>query len=141
MARYAEAADLAQVGLSSDLTTGIDAAVINGVLDKRSRFADGYLAGRWTLPLTAWGDDLRLAVCQLAAWDIMTTVVGMNPEDASNSNWRDRRDEALSWLRDVAAGKVTPVGIVDTTPDVPEAGVSIGSEPLRGWGRYGRYGY
>lgn len=136
MPRYAERADLAEVGLSSALTADVSTALLDATLDKRSKFADGYLAasGRYTLPLTAWGDDLRLAVCQLAAWDVLTAVVGFNPEDASNSNWRDRRDEALAWLRDVAAGKVIPADVVDSSPDVVEAGgVTAASLPLRGW--------
>lgn len=134
--RLAEQADLVQVGLNAALIASLSSPTINGALDKRSTFALGYLeaSGRYTMPLTAWGDDLRLAVCQLVAWDLLTTLVGFNPDDAANSNWRDRRDEALAWLRDVAAGKVIPSGVVDSTASTTETNVSIGSEPLRGWG-------
>lgn len=135
MARYAEIDDLTKSGLNADLIEDIAEDVLNGLLEQRSRFADDYLGTRYKLPLTApFPPSLTLAVCQLVAWDVMTAVLGMNPEDAANANWRDRRDEALAWLRDVAAGKLSPVGIVDATPSTVEGRVAIVTTAPRGWG-------
>lgn len=135
MPQYAAIADLAQVGVSSAVTTaaGISNADLDGTLLKRSVFADGYIGKRFLLPITAWGDDLRLAVAQLAAWDLMTTRVGMNPEAPSSMIWRDRRDEAIRWLEGVAAERIDPVGVVDSTPATIEAGPEVFTSKPRGW--------
>lgn len=136
MTRYAEPADLAQVGMSAELTADLDSAVVLGALDKASRQADSYIAsaGRYTLPLIQWGGDLRAAVCQIAAYHLMVAAVGYSPEDAANANWRQRYEDAILWLRDVAAGRAVLVDVVDSTADVQESGsVAISSRPLRGW--------
>jgi phage gp36-like protein len=119
----------------ADITRDIVSADLDAMLDDRSRYADDYLvaSGRYTLPLTAWGGSLTLAVAQLTAWDVMTAIVGMNPDEAANGNWIERRNEAQRWLEGVAAGRVVPIGIVDSTPDATENPVAGASDTLRGW--------
>jgi hypothetical protein len=90
-------------------------------------------SGRIKLPLSAWGVDLKQAVAKLCAWEIMVVLVGHNPDDPNNFVWRDRRDEALRWLENVARGLVMPVGIVDAEPTIVDNGTFIYSEPKRGW--------
>jgi len=133
VAAYATRTDLAGCGLKAELTADVPTADLDAGLEKRSRFADGYLAKRYVLPLVAWGEDLTLAVCQLEAWDVLTTIVGFNPDDAANSNWKDRRDEALAWLKDVAASRVDPVGIVDSSATAERVGPIAWSNPPRGY--------
>jgi hypothetical protein len=93
-------AELGQFGISPEVTADpdapIDSAVLDGILQACSAQADGYLqsSGRITLPLTAWGVDLKMCVAKLAAWEIMAVRVGHNPDDPNNFVWRDRRDEA-----------------------------------------------
>lgn len=113
----------------------------NGTAEKfieRSTYADGYLraSGKLTLPLTAWGRDLRGAVAKLATWDVLSDVVGMNPEDAANSNWIARRDEALEWLRGVARGSIVVEDVADTTPTVEESSSVVYTTARRGWGSW-----
>lgn len=105
---------------------------------ERTTYADGYLraSGKLTLPLTAWGRDLRGAVGKLATWDVLTDVVGMNPEDAANSNWMSRRDEALDWLRGVARSSIVLEDTTDTTPTVEESPVVVYTNARRGWGSW-----
>lgn len=137
MARYAEIADLTTIGLHADLIDGIATATINAILDKRSRTADGYIAasGRYKLPLVApYPGDLVTAVCQLAAWDIMSAHVGTHGDEAANTDWEKRAQEATSWLKDLQAGRVAPPDMIDSSADVTETSISISSEPLRGWG-------
>jgi phage gp36-like protein len=141
MSQYAEESDLVSVGVPETITVemGVDAAAVtaacDAILTKRSVYADGYLSasGKYTLPLTAWGDDLTLAVAQLAAWDIMTVAIGFDPEGGANANWIERRNEAQRWLEWVAAGKISPVGIVDSTTDTSESGFDVDSDTSRGW--------
>lgn len=133
--QYATIAELASYGISSEVTAAYEDTVIDGILQACSAQADGYLqsSGRIVLPLTSWGVDLKMAVCKLAAWEIMAVTVGHNPDDANNFVWQSRRDEALKWLESVARGLVMPVGIVDSTPTVVKTGSVVVTEAGRGW--------
>jgi phage gp36-like protein len=135
--QLATATDLSQVGVPARLTKDLTGPEIDALLLKRSAFALGYVqsSGRYTLPLISWGDDLRLAVAQLTAWDIVAVAIGKSASADDEQTWIARRDEAIAWLRDVASGKVIPLDIVDSSaasvsPDVTMQIVS--DEPL-GW--------
>lgn len=137
--QYATIADLKQVGCSAEVLARPDGTPItepemNAVLLKRSDFADGYIGTKRETPLTTWPDSLRLCVAQLAAWDIMTTLVGMDPGSGANGNWLTRHDQALRWLENVSAGKVVLGGATaDATPNVDEGGPECITETPRGW--------
>ena len=66
MPRYATTTDLARIGIASNALASIDTAAKEDALDACSSLADGYLSGRYTLPLSAWADDLRLHVAGMA---------------------------------------------------------------------------
>ena len=121
MTRYAETTDFARLGLPAAATTGIATASLNAALDAFGAVIGGYLQARgYTLPLTSWGDDLRRCNCLGAAWDVLR-VRGYDPQANNDEAVRLGFEDAMRWLRDVAAGKVTPVGIVDSTPSEDEA--------------------
>jgi phage gp36-like protein len=115
VSRYAVPTDLQALSLTAAALTGISADEQQAALDSASGVADGYLASRYTLPITAYGQDLTRAVCNIAAYDLMS-VRGYSP-DGSNSTIRDRYDDAIRWLERVAAGTVSPVGVVDSSED------------------------
>lgn len=96
-----------------------------------SEKADSKLGVAFDLPLVAWGLDLTEAVCKIAAYDLLS-VRGFNP-DGADENIRVRHDDAWTWLRDVADAKAVPVGIVDSTADVDDAGIAVVSYASRGW--------
>ena len=115
MSRYAIPTDLQSLSLTAAALTGISTDEQQAALDTASGVADGYLASRYALPITAYGQDLTRAVCNIAAYDLMS-VRGYSP-DGSNSTIRDRYDDAIRWLERVAAGTVSPVGIADSSED------------------------
>jgi phage gp36-like protein len=135
MSAYATSTNLTDFGISAETLGSVPAGQADRILAGCSAVADGYLqsSGRITLPLTAWGDDLRMAVCKLGAWELMTVVLGHNPDDPNNFVWKDRAAEARTWLESVARGLITPVGLVDSSPTVEETGTEIYTEPRRGW--------
>lgn len=133
MPTYATRADLPRHGLPAALLATIAAADQDAALAKASRDADGYLGKRFTLPLTAWGEDLGARVCAIAAYDLLS-VRGMNP-DGSDKHIADRNAEAVAWLAGVAAGRIEPAGIVDSTPAVHEGGAVVCTRARRGWRR------
>lgn len=130
MASYATMTDLTRLGLPAAALEGIPTADQQAALDAASSTADGYLASRFKLPLTVWGDDLRRAVCQVAAYDLMTTR-GMAPDSPEAVLLGDRSKGAMAWLRDVADGRVTPV-VTETAPAALTS-VRVESNEPRGW--------
>lgn len=93
--------------------------------------ADGYVGGAYTLPLTAWGTDLRLYCAQMAAAHIFR-VRGMDPEGPDKVVF-DAEANAIKWLDRLANGRLSPPGMVDSTPEVSEGGSVVVSRPMRGW--------
>lgn len=134
---YASLEDLHRVGVSAETVSSYRTEAVDALI-KRSSTAAGYIAGsgKWILPLTSWGEDLRLVVAELAGWDVLSVAVGYSPEDAANGNHRLRAEDALRWLRDVSEGRVQldPLATVDSTPTVVETGVEVYTETSRGWG-------
>lgn len=51
------------------------------------------------------GLDYQLAVIQVATWNLMVAVRGVNPADPAHAALKIQHDEAMSWVRDVASGK------------------------------------
>jgi phage gp36-like protein len=81
---------------------------------------------------TAWGNDLSAAVCKIAAYELLA-IRGFNP-DGDDEQVRKRYEDAMKWLADIAAGRISPVGLVDSTPDEPdEGGAEVVTLPARGW--------
>lgn len=133
MAVYATRDDRDRLGVLGTAYAELDPTEIDGALAAASAFADDYLAKRFTLPLTAWSDSLRLAVVRLADWQLMTKR-GFNPEDRGDVAVRTGQEDSMKWLRDLAKGELSAQGIVDSTPTVTETrDVVVRSKPKRGW--------
>lgn len=130
---YATSSDLARLGVGSGATAGIAAGDITAALDAASSLADSYLGAQYTLPLVSWGDDLRRAVCMIAAYDVIAGNRGFNPENGDDTNLRLRYQDALDWLKRLADGSVVPGGVVDSTADESDGGGAIVTMARRGW--------
>lgn len=132
---YATAADLARLALPARALTGILLADQDAALDAASALADGYLAARYTLPLLAWGDDLRRTVSLIAAYDLMTRR-GYSPE-GGDEQLRLRYEDGMKWLEQVSKGTINPTGFEESppsaTPAPGDSGPVIAERPLRGW--------
>lgn len=75
-----------------------DAATITAVLDRADALIDGYLAGRYALPLVTPPPAIIATACDLARYWLY--------DDAVPEQVRKRFEDALAWLKDVASGKV-----------------------------------
>lgn len=106
-------------------------------LSYASARADSIALGlRYHLPISGWGDDLRAAVCAIAAAKFYT-VRGMNAQGASKAIF-DAEKDAVAWLTMVGNGHADLCGVTDQTPDDDEGRAYITSDPPRGWGRCAR---
>jgi len=130
--QYADVTDLGRLGLRQLATAGLPADDVNAALAAATELADGYLRAQYKLPLVSWGADLRRHVAMIAAWDILCAQRGFNPDSPGDQIWLLRYQQALQWLKDVAAGVLTP-NIVDSTPQVRDGAPRVRSSPRRGW--------
>jgi phage gp36-like protein len=95
---------------SAQAFTDTSDAVIQAALDRFSTYADGFLIRKFMLPLVSWGDDLRGAVTDLSAYQIMK-VRGYNPD--VDPTLRDCRNDADTWLKSIPLG-TTPM-VIDSS--------------------------
>ena len=76
----------------------IDPVVVGRALDDASAEIDTYLCGRYDLPLTApYPTILERVCCDIARYRLY--------DDLPIVEVRKRYEDALSWLRDIAAGR------------------------------------
>jgi phage gp36-like protein len=131
VSQYATASEFAQRGLPQTLLTQFTSDEQTAALLGASAVADSYMMGRFDLPFSAWGEDLKSSVCKIAAYDLVSGRRGFNPEASENMSLRSRYEDAMRWLKDVARGLARPVNVVDSSPgaqnrtDVPQT-----SEPF-----------
>ena len=107
MPAYATLADVYNLGVPAGAVSAVAVATQQAALDAANAEADSYLSGRFKLPITVWGMDIRLHVCARAAYT-MLVVRGYNPDDGSDKNVLDRATQALTWLKAISAGDITP---------------------------------
>lgn len=90
----------------------LDDARVNDALATAQSTADSYLAKVVTLPLSSVPELLQTHVCNLARYELYG--------DAPTDEVRRRRDDAISWLKDVVAGRAVlglpPEAVEQLTP-------------------------
>lgn len=111
---YAVRDDLTTYSLTAAALTGTSTAAQDKALVAASMIADGYLSSRFQLPLTTWGEDLKRQVCEIAAYILMKRR-GFSPELADADQLKGGHDSAMKWLEGIAGGRITPVGLVDSS--------------------------
>ncbi len=111
MSSYATPSDMVRFAINATALAAVSTGDKQAALDAASSYADSKLRGRFSLPLSAWGDDLRRVVCWIAAYDLMV-VRGFNPILGADSLLRTRYDDAVKWLDGVERQNIHP----DVTP-------------------------
>lgn len=132
MTAYATRADLYALGLPVEAMSGVSSADQDAAIEASSRRADSYLRTRYGVPCPVAPRELVWAVCVLAAYDLITTR-GYSPDVGADQTLRDRANDALAWLRDVAKGVVALDPSADATPSVSESAPLMSYEEDRGW--------
>ncbi len=119
----------------------INQAVVTQALTDAANTIDGYLAGRYTLPLNNPPPLLELFCCDIARYRLMT-----RPTDEARARYQD----ALNWLGKVAAGTIELGGASQDAPPVAGGPTGISQRRVfdarslrewnhpRGWGLGGR---
>lgn len=98
--------------------------------------ADSYLAGRYTLPLVLWDDVLTKHVAKIAGFEIMSRR-GFQPSGFDELIVKGR-DDAIMWLKGVAANKIYPPGLTDSdATDVGTNDAFVIETPATQWDSIG----
>lgn len=116
MASYVEPADFGVFGIGNGALDAIADATKTRHGEAASRKFDSYVSGRgWPTPLTTVGDDIKQSICQVAAYEMLVSLRGVNPENPGHMALLKAHDDAIAWWRDIARGIANP-DVVATTP-------------------------
>jgi phage gp36-like protein len=110
---YATQADFASLGLPSKATAGVATTDIDAALEAASRVVDSYIGSRYDLPLVTFDKSVTLAVCKIAAYELLSRR-GFAAGAADAEGVTRRYEQAIAWCRDVARGLALP-GTTTTT--------------------------
>jgi phage gp36-like protein len=95
-------------------------AVVQALVDADA-FIDGYLASRYSLPLTAIPPNLPQVACAVARY----SLVG----ESATERARDDYEDAVAWLKDVSTGRVQLQAASPVPGNAPAAMVMMSSCP------------
>ena len=99
----------------------VDDEAVTDALTQAGSVAESYIGARYTLPLPSVPEALKSAVVDLAVHRLAATA------DAATEQQAERRKNAISWLRDVQAGKAN-LGLDTNTGKSPRPIVQQGGE-------------
>lgn len=103
---YATPNDLSAFGRAGQALSGLDPSGVEAQLEAASKLADGYIANRVTLPLSApYPIELVQAVCKIAAYELLGNR-GLDPD--TEQDLSKSRSESIAWLRDVQSRSANP---------------------------------
>lgn len=123
---YPTEAEFAALGLPAAALDGFAGSVTDH-LDSASGIIDSHLRGRYVLPLSQpYPPEIVQTACKIAA-ESLISIRGFDPEDGRNRNIRLRYDDAMAWLKQVAAGEVNLPLESDATPMVHDGGPRVRS--------------
>ncbi len=122
-----------------DGATGLTATRYDVVDDKIAAAtgeAISYLGPRKELALQEWGAEIRAAVGKIVRYELKD-LVGFAPNDANVADFqvKDAAREAREYLKAIGMGRISPYGMVDSSPTGTGNGmpVSITSDEPAGW--------
>lgn len=110
------AAEIAQREAGLDDVTAVATALTDA-----DALIDGYLVGRYTLPLTSIPSNLVQVAGAIARYNLL----GEAATDRARIDFKD----ALTWLKDVEAGRVRLQSAAPLPANAPAATVQVNSSP------------
>lgn len=129
---YITDAELLALAIPDAAISVVSSTVRDAARKAASDTFSGYAKKRYTLPLTAWADDVKQNVAALATYLAMKNR-GFDPASPSGALIVDAKDNAIAWFLDVSKGNVEPCDIADSTPTVDEGAPLVSSDDVAGW--------
>jgi len=136
--QYCTVAEVGTRGIAAAALEGVDPSELQAAISAASSTIDGYLRPKFTLPLVTWEDDISECCAILAGYAALSTR-GYSPE--GDPAVKQRYDEKIAWLRDIAKGLVSP-SVTDSAPNaepgLPSSGPRVISQTSRGYSPRGK---
>ena len=134
MAAYCSRTDLTNLGIFPDALRTISTTQQDAAIAAASDEMDGYLGARYKLPLTAWGQDVRLMCARLAIYICISTR-GFNGNSPGDDQLILAHDMAERWLKRISDGSLalTVTDSANIESGYVSGGVKVGSNRSRGY--------
>lgn len=136
---YATPIELAAIGLPAQALAGVATATQQRHLDDATARIDSYLRTRYSVPLTApYPAEVIECCAKLAAYTLLVWR-GFDPV-RSPETFRLGYEDAITWLKDLSAGRASLAVTADATPNVLEGAPRVqtgGSEYVHAAGTVG----
>lgn len=130
---YCEPADVARFAAKDCSIKNADDAAKADACIAATDLAAGYVGAATTLPISTWGEDLRMRTAQIVAAILVARLIE-NPVGPDAIVFEER-NAAIAWLERLADGKIALPSVTDETPEVFDGGAVVVSNTSRGWGR------
>lgn len=101
----------------SQRESALPPGAVDNALQNADALIDGYLVGRYSLPLTAVPPNLPQVACAFARYTLMG--------ESATERARDDRKDGIAWLRDVQSGRVLLQAAAPTPGNEPGAMVMM----------------
>ena len=134
MAAYCSQEDLTNLGINPDAIRSITSDQLDAAIAAASDEMDGYLGSQYKLPLTAWGQDVRLMCARLAIYIVMAAR-GINPDNPGDQQLESARAIAERWCKRISDGSLA-LTVTDSSQQgsgYVAGGVQISSNRSRGY--------
>ncbi len=129
--QYATVEDMQRLAVPAVVLRDSEDPDIDRALIAATSKADSYLENRYNPPMIApFPESLVEAVASIAAW-IFIRSKGIRPSSEDEETIRISHDDAMTWLKDVAAGRAT-LPRAETSPD-PVSTPAVASDTDRGF--------
>lgn len=139
--QYCNPTDLIATGVNPLSLIDVSLAQQVSACLEASSDADSYMRGRYALPLSTWGPDIRGHIAVLAVWKLLRAR-GLNPAAGGDVYWQTEYLAAIHWFEGIQRQSVHP----DVTPAVAQPGdpihdlPQVHSDPSRGWQQFSNNG-
>lgn len=121
---YATESDLLVLDLPAAAIAGLDT---QPHLDAASSRVDGYLRGRYSLPLVApYPSEIVSVTSALAAYSLIARR-GFDPSSGTHLTLRQRFEDSTRWLERLASGMINLPDGADSSGGVDDGGPIIAS--------------
>lgn len=103
----ASSADLNLYGMLGSSMGKLTAGQIGACLQAASDEVYSALSGRFAPPYVNWDTATIIAVCKIAAWELLN-LRGYNPAASADTNIKNRADQARAWILGVQKKSIHP---------------------------------
>ena len=134
---YCNVSDLTTIGINPIAMSDVSAAEQQSAIVSASAMIDGYIGGRYPLPLLAWGADFTYHCAKISVY-ICLSARGYNPDAGADPLWKTDYEKAIAWCEGIQRQAIHPqVQVSQPSPGNPTYDFpQVKSSPQRGYAQF-----